>query len=59
LRTGNRLYRVTLKDILEAHKLAIVDGGLAGIRDRGAIEAAIARPYSGIWFTTRIVRIDG
>jgi death-on-curing protein len=49
LRTGSRHYRVTLKDILEAHKLAIVDGGLEGVRDLGAIEAAIARPYSGYY----------
>jgi death-on-curing protein len=36
-----------LNDILNLHEAALLDGGPAGIRDRGAVEAAIARPYSG------------
>jgi death-on-curing protein len=32
---------------LDAHRLALTFGGLAGIRDLGAIEAAITRPYVG------------
>ncbi len=34
-------------DVFSAHDRALGFGGLAGIRDRGSIEAAIARPYSG------------
>lgn len=32
---------------MEAHAVALERGGLPGIRDRGSIEAAIARPYLG------------
>ncbi len=44
-----RHYRLTLDDLVNLHDAALLDGGLAGIRDRGAIEAAIARPYSGYY----------
>jgi death on curing protein len=47
LPTVRRHYRLTLNDILNLHEAALLDGGLAGVRDRGAIEAAIARPYIG------------
>src|SRR4029077_3161373 len=40
-------YRVTLRDVLEAHDQALTFGGLHGVRDLGLIESAIARPYSG------------
>ena len=43
-------YRVTLGDVLEAHRVALLrSGGLAGIRDLALIESAIARPYSGYY----------
>lgn len=32
-----------------AHDLALAYGGLQGIRDLGAIEAAVARPYCGYY----------
>lgn len=47
--TSRRHYRVRLADALVAHDLALMFGGLAGIRDLGSIEAAIARPYSGYY----------
>jgi death-on-curing protein len=34
---------------LAAHDFALTFGGLRGIRDLGAIEAAIARPYCGYY----------
>jgi death on curing protein len=34
---------------LAAHDFALTFGGLQGIRDLGAIEAAIARPYCGYY----------
>jgi death on curing protein len=40
---------VTLAEALRAHERALTFGGLAGIRDRGSIESAIARPYSGYY----------
>ena len=43
-----RHYRVTLEDVLEAHRVALLrSGGLDGVRDLGLIESVIARPYSG------------
>ncbi len=47
--TVRRQYRLTLNDILNLHEAALLDGGLAGVRDQGAIEAAIARPYAGYY----------
>ena len=47
--TVRRHYRLTLNDILNLHEAALLDGGLAGVRDQGAIEAAIARPYIGYY----------
>lgn len=47
--TNRRHYRVTLEDVLTAHKLALLQGGSDGVRDLGAIEAAIARPYMGYY----------
>jgi death-on-curing protein len=38
-----------LADILGAHERALTFGGLAGIRDIGTVEAAIARPYNGYY----------
>jgi death on curing protein len=49
LPTVRRHYRLTLNDILNLHEVALLDGGLAGVRDQGAIEAAIARPYIGYY----------
>lgn len=49
MRTNRRHYRVKLEDVLTAHKLALLKGGSDGIRDLGAIEAAIARPYMGYY----------
>jgi len=40
-------YRVTWQDAIEAHRFALMDGGLDGIRDEGLIRAALARPYHG------------
>ena len=40
-------YRVTWQDAIEAHRLALMEGGLDGIRDEGLIRAALARPYHG------------
>lgn len=45
--TSRRHYRVKLAEVLAAHEFALTFGGLAGIRDLGSIEAAIARPYTG------------
>lgn len=36
-------------DVVQAHESALAFGGLAGVRDRGLIESAIARPYSGYY----------
>lgn len=42
--------RLTGEDAIEAHDEAIVEyGGRPGVLNRGAIEAAIARPYSGYY----------
>jgi death on curing protein len=38
-----------LKEILAVHDTALTKGGISGTRDLGAIEAAIARPYSGYY----------
>lgn len=38
-----------LDEVLAAHDVALTFGGLRGIRDLGAIEAAIARPYCGYY----------
>jgi death-on-curing protein len=38
----------SLPDVLAAHaRLLVLFGGAQGIRDRGALEAALARPQSG------------
>jgi len=40
----------TLEDVLKAHNLLIARfGGSDGLRDRGALEAALARPQSGYY----------
>jgi death on curing protein len=46
---NKRHYRVKLQEVLAAHDFALTFGGLRGIRDRGAIEAAVARPYCGYY----------
>jgi len=33
--------------VLASHEAALLHGGVGGIRDRGLIESAIARPYLG------------
>lgn len=45
--SGRRHYRVTFDDALLAHEAALEHGGLPGILNRGLIQSAIARPYSG------------
>lgn len=47
--SGKRHYRVTLADALLAHDAALQHGGLSGILNRGLIESAISRPYSGYY----------
>lgn len=43
-----RHYRLTLDDALDAHDLALqFGGGRPGELNRGSIESAIGRPYSG------------
>jgi death on curing protein len=50
LRTNRRHYKVHFEEALVAHNFALSQfGGRAGIRDRGAIEAALARPYTGYY----------
>jgi death-on-curing protein len=46
---NRRHYRVKLREVLAAHDFALTFGGLRGIRDLGAIEAAVARPYCGYY----------
>jgi len=46
---NKRHYRVKLQEVLAAHDFALTFGGLRGIRDLGAIEAAVARPYCGYY----------
>lgn len=37
---------ITIKTIIRLHELSIINfGGSQGIRDRGLMESAIARPY--------------
>lgn len=40
---------MTLRDVLDAHEVALQFGGHGGIRDLGLIQSAIARPYSGYY----------
>ncbi|RYG93176.1 type II toxin-antitoxin system death-on-curing family toxin [Loktanella sp. IMCC34160] len=40
-------YRVTLEDVLAAHKEALTYGGRAGLVNLSLVESAIGRPYSG------------
>ena len=44
-----RHYRVTLRDVVEAHAQALAFGGLDGVRSWNLIESAIARPYAGYY----------
>jgi death-on-curing protein len=45
---GGRLRAVTVEDLLFFHHDVItLDGGASGIRDLGALEAAVARPQVG------------
>lgn len=46
---SKRHYRIKLDEVIVAHDFALAFGGLQGIRDLGAIEAAIARPYCGYY----------
>ena len=40
---------ILIDDILELHKNSIHDfGGAGGIRDRGLLESAIARPFQSL-----------
>ena len=40
-------YRVIWHDAIESHRMALVDGGLDGIRNESQIQASLARPYHG------------
>jgi death-on-curing protein len=45
-----RHYRVTLNEALAAHEIVLhQQGGAHGVRDRGAIESALARPFCGYY----------
>lgn len=44
-----RHYRVTLRDVLQAHAEALTYGGTDGIRSPELIQSAIGRPYSGYY----------
>ncbi len=45
---GGRSRAVTIEDVLFFHyDIITLDGGAAGIRDLGALEAALARPHAG------------
>jgi death-on-curing protein len=44
-----RNYRVTLRDVVEAHAQALAFGGLDGVRSWNLIESAIERPYTGYY----------
>lgn len=47
---NKRHYRVRYDEAVVAHNFAVSQfGGHHGIRDRGAIEAAVARPYTGYY----------
>ncbi len=39
---------ISLKEVLQIHQVAIDEfGGSTGVRDEGALQAAIARPFNG------------
>ena len=46
-------YRLTLDDALDAHERALRYGGRPGVINRGLIESAIVRPYSGYYRAIR------
>lgn len=43
-----RHYRVTLRDVIEAHEQALRFGGRPGVLDWNLIKSAIGRPYTGV-----------
>lgn len=45
--TGRRHYRVTFADAVEAHDLAIDQGGRRGLLSEASVLSALGRPYSG------------
>ena len=44
-----RHYRVTFRDVMQAHDRALSLGGRDGVRSVALIESAIGRPYSGYY----------
>lgn len=44
-----RHYRVTLRDVLQAHEEALIYGGSNGIRSLDLVQSAVGRPYSGYY----------
>lgn len=40
-------YRVTYEDVIAAHNVAMIFGGLPGVLNESSIRSAIGRPYSG------------
>lgn len=55
---NNHITHITIEHVLAAHERALQFGGLAGIRDRNALYAAIAQPWSemmGVEFYPTIV----
>jgi death on curing protein len=49
LPSGKRHYRITLQDALEANRIALTFGGLAGVKREADVLSAIGRPYSGYY----------
>jgi death-on-curing protein len=42
-------YRITLRDALEANRIALTFGGLPGVKREADVLSAIGRPYSGYY----------
>jgi death on curing protein len=52
LPTNSEYYVVQVDDVIAIHNTQVTQfGGLAGIRDRTLIEAAVGRPYTGYYPT--------
>ena len=46
---GRSHYKLTLRDALEAHEVALETGGVPGILDLNLVASNIGRPYSGYY----------
>ena len=50
--TNSEYYVIQIDDVIAIHDSQVAQfGGLAGIRDRSLIEAAVGRPYTGYYPT--------